>query len=157
MKKSTLKSRAGSAAFIVALSGIGVVAFAAGAAASGLAPLPTPVGVHAAAGIPTTPMTVPSYKRNASGETYGSAAKANSVANEPDLIAVQATNGVIGFARKADLESGESFTSPAEALAWQAADAGKTQIINVYGADGTTVVGTFDITPSVGQVVKPSN
>lgn len=82
---------------------------------------------------------------NGVGETLG-------VQNEngtPDLIAVIATNGREGYARRDDLEEADGtaaardFESPEDALEWQAERAGKTFAIPVYEADGTTVIGEF--------------
>lgn len=80
---------------------------------------------------------------NARGQTYG-------VVNDrgtPDLIATTATNGRNGYVSREELDAadGGDVTSPAEALQDQANRAGKTITIPVYEADGTTVVGTFEI------------
>jgi hypothetical protein len=39
----------------------------------------------------------------------------------------------------------ESFTSPADALAWQETRKGKTYSVPVYESDGTTTIGEFVI------------
>ena len=82
---------------------------------------------------------------NGDGNTYG-------VQNEngvPDLIAVSATNGRIGYAKRTDLNeadgttAAEHFTTAQEALRWQEENAGRSVSIPVYEEDGTTVVGSF--------------
>jgi hypothetical protein len=77
---------------------------------------------------------------NANGNTYG-------VANEngsPDLTAVVATNGRTGYVYTNDL-NGPLPTSPAEALAQQEANEGKTRVFPVYKSDGETKVGEFEV------------
>jgi hypothetical protein len=60
-----------------------------------------------------------------------------------------ATNGAVGYVYKRDLDrangddAAKSFTSPADALAWQAADGGRDHTVPVYALDGVTVVGEF--------------
>lgn len=79
---------------------------------------------------------------NAAGQKFG-------VQNEngvPDLIAVYASNGLRGYAFATDLERnpwGTEPTSPAHALALQAAHAGEQISVPVYESDGTTVIGEF--------------
>lgn len=82
---------------------------------------------------------------NARGETYG-------VENEkgtPDLIAVFATNGKQGYASARDTAAatGGQPTSPEDAAARSAANAGKTRTVPVYESDGTTLLGQFPIGP----------
>ncbi len=80
---------------------------------------------------------------NARGETYGVAGEGS----EPDLIAAIATNGREGYVRRSALDAaaGANASTPAEALAWQDAHAGKTFYIPVYESDGETVIGTFAV------------
>lgn len=106
-------------------------------------------------------MPDPAYPRNASGQTYGSAARANSPANEPDLILVVADDGKEGYVRKADLdrangmEAAKGFKSPAEALAWQAnARAQGNQVIPVFDMDGKKRIGTFTVYVTEGEIVN---
>lgn len=89
---------------------------------------------------------------NAGGQTYGSAAAAKSPADEPDLILVYATNGKLGYSLRTDLE-GDTPSTPEEALAEQAARAGKGVTVPVYLSDGKTQIGEFDIggTPHVEE------
>lgn len=88
------------------------------------------------------------WRVNAAGETFGNYKEG---AGEADLMSATATNGERGYIRKteADFVNGttamEGFTSPADALAWQEATAGKTYSIPVYESDGTTVIGEFRI------------
>jgi hypothetical protein len=42
----------------------------------------------------------------------------------------------------------KKFSSPEDALAWQAAQAGKSTTINVYQSDGRSVIGVFVIQPA---------
>jgi hypothetical protein len=102
-------------------------------------------------------MPAATYATNAEGLTYGSAYGANSVANEPDLIRVLASNGLTGYAYKSQLEADASFTSPGRALAWQEGNAGKTETVPVYESDGVTTIGQFIIEPSQGSIAKPGD
>jgi len=83
------------------------------------------------------------WATNDSGQTYG-------VANDhgtPDLVAVIATDGTPGYALAADLAAAEgpTFTSPADALAWQNTHHGDAASVPVYKSDGKTVVGEFRV------------
>lgn len=82
------------------------------------------------------------WPRNQRGQTYGSGLDAMSPEDEPDLIRVEATNGETGYANRTDLEA-PAPASPAEAVAQQAARAGKPDIIPVYEVDGVTQIGEF--------------
>lgn len=78
---------------------------------------------------------------NAAGQTYG-------IQNEngvPDLIAVHASNGLRGYAFATDVDNpwGTEPTSPAHALALQAAHDGEQISVPVYESDGSTVIGEF--------------
>ena len=85
----------------------------------------------------------------AKGQTFGSAADAPSLEQEPDLILVVATNGAEGYVLRADLNTAngqaaaESFTSPEEALVWQETEGREDRLIPVYERDGTTLIGSF--------------
>lgn len=86
---------------------------------------------------------------NANGDTYG-------VANEdgqPDLVSVYATNGRTGYAFTTELDGPEP-TSPADGLAQQEANEGKSRTIPVYESDGETQIGEFVIGP--GWTEPPS-
>lgn len=79
---------------------------------------------------------------NAHGQTYG---VTGSEQGDPDLVAVTATNGKDGYAYATDLQGGPMPTSPADAIAQQEANQGRTHSIPVYESDGTTVIGEFTI------------
>lgn len=83
---------------------------------------------------------------NANGDTYG----VTNDDGDPDLVAVQATNGRSGYAYATEIE-GPTPTSPAEALAQQEANEGKSRSIPVYESDGETVIGEFVMGPGVGR------
>lgn len=134
---------------------LGGLGLAAGAAASGVPPVLTPAGISVQPGTASRPMPAATYATNSKGLTYGSAYGANSVANEPDLIRVLASNGLTGYAYKSQLEADASFTSPAQALAWQEANAGKTETVPVYESDGVTAIGQFVNEPSKGSITTP--
>ncbi|WP_324654030.1 hypothetical protein [Georgenia sp. H159] len=83
---------------------------------------------------------------NGRGETFGTT---GSPEGEPDLIAVEATNGKFGYVYREELDeaTGETaardFTSPEDALEWQERNRGRTHTLPVYLADGTTQIGEF--------------
>ena len=89
-------------------------------------------------------MAPPTYARNAEGLSYGSAADATALENEPDLILVVATNGKQGYVYKTQLEPTPA-SNPAQATEMMKAK--KTQAdpaqIPVYLADGKTQIGWF--------------
>jgi hypothetical protein len=95
-------------------------------------------------------MSAPKYRLNAKGLSYGSIASAPSEDAAPDLVLVVASNGKNGYAYETDLAKaeGSGFTTPEEALAWQAANAGKSQSVPVYQSDGVTVIGDFVVSSS---------
>ncbi len=76
---------------------------------------------------------------NANGDTYG---VLGSDAGEPDLVAVEATNGRSGYVYASEL-AGYTPTSPDDAAAWMAEHGDEVRIIPVYESDGETVVGEF--------------
>lgn len=78
---------------------------------------------------------------NAKGETYG----VENVNGSPDLIAVVATNGKVGYAYAAEMDAawGPEPTSPEHALQMQEERAGTTVSVPVYQSDGETVIGEF--------------
>lgn len=81
---------------------------------------------------------------NEDGQTFG-------VVNgkgAPDLVAVLATNGKVGYASARALE-GPTPTSPSEALAWQ--DGAQLDVdVPVYESDGRTVIGKFVVQRPAG-------
>jgi hypothetical protein len=82
------------------------------------------------------------WPRNAAGQTYGSGLQAVSPADEPDLIKVEATNGMVGYSLRTDLEEPDP-ASPEEAVRIQAARGGEPREISVYRVDGKTKIGVF--------------
>lgn len=90
---------------------------------------------------------------NAEGDTYGALNENGS----PDMVAVEATNGTLGYAYRTDLEdangttASKTFKSPADAIAWQEARKGKNFVIPVYDSTGKTVVGEFVISAGGGN------
>ena len=87
-------------------------------------------------------LAVTNYPKNAQGLTYGSDLYAKSPQDVPDLLLAMATNGKEGYVLRTDLEE-PMPTSPQEALAQQAARAGKDRVIPVYELDGITQIGVF--------------
>lgn len=75
---------------------------------------------------------------NATGETYGVQRNGKT----PDLVAVFTTDGKLGYAYATELD-GPVPTSPADALAQQEAQAGRSRSVSVYESDGETVIGEF--------------
>ena len=65
---------------------------------------------------------------NANDQTYGSSLFATCPEDEPDLILAEATNGKVGYISRVEAEAvdGSTVKTPEEALAWQAANEGKT-------------------------------
>lgn len=135
------------------------------ACASAAAVLGLGVGsaVGASPGTPEGPYsaTAPSYDKNDSGQTYGSAARATSPETEPELIQVEATNGRTGYVEKAALdaasgaEAATTFKSPEEALRWQEAQRSVGPVtLPVYTSDGVTVIGEF-VTGVAYQPTEP--
>jgi len=139
---------------VIVLGSLGLAA--GGALAVSLPPTPAPAGVTAADGQATTPMPAPHYGKNAAGQTYGLIASAAAASQSPDLVLVVATNGKQGYVTASDLATAEGtgFSSPQEALAWQAAQNGQSQSIPVYKSDGTTRIGDFTLEVTVGRAVN---
>ena len=83
---------------------------------------------------------------NAKGQTYGSEAKAKSTADVPDLIAVMATNGKIGYCLDSQLNAKPESPKTAEEAETQLRNAlCKGKVIPVYDSDGVTKIGVFQI------------
>jgi hypothetical protein len=91
--------------------------------------------------LPDPPLPAESvYPTNASGDTFG---PNKPLVEDPDLMAVLATNGKVGYCYRKDLE-GPMPTSPAEAIASN--DRGlRGYTIPVYESDGTTQIGVFQV------------
>lgn len=81
---------------------------------------------------------------NEQGKSFGAVDEASSLADEPDLILVQATNGRFGYVPKAELNP-PLPASPAEAVALQDARPAGGKLIPVFAVDGVTVVGQFRV------------
>lgn len=116
---------------VVALVAVIVAAYFAIGADAGFAPPPSGVSTK--------------WPKNASGVTYGSSGTAVSLEDEPELIAIEATNGKRGYSYKTDLDE-PMPTSPAAAVARQKAKAlagYKPEFIPVYKVDGLTQIGVF--------------
>lgn len=81
---------------------------------------------------------------NAKGETFGVQRNGKS----PDLIALYTTDGTQGYAYVKDLDGRFPLpTSPADALAQQEADGGRSHPIPVYESDGETIIGEYTTGP----------
>ncbi len=86
------------------------------------------------------------FERNAAGQTFGSELDAATPADAPDLIEAYATNGALGYLKKADL-FGAGPASPQAALAAQVTG---PRVIPVVARDGVTPVGVFELTVMTG-------
>jgi len=82
------------------------------------------------------------YEKNENGETFGSALSAETIGHEPDLIAAIGTNGVEGYVRSSDFDTG--VTSPEEAIAYMNSIIDSIAI-PLYDVNGSTVLGEFVI------------
>jgi len=97
------------------------------------------------------------WATNANGDTYG----AQNEKGLPQLVAVKATNGLMGYVYNAELEDATgmtaalSFKTREEALAWQEKQKGKRISIPVYESDGKTVIGEFLISNDDESTVVP--
>ena len=79
---------------------------------------------------------------NAKGETFGVQRHGKS----PDLIAIVTTDGKQGYAYVKDLDW-PAPTSPADALAQQKANEGRSRSVPVYESDGETIIGEYSRGP----------
>lgn len=77
------------------------------------------------------------YPVNDAGETYGPDVKDSE--EEPDLILVDAGDGVVGYIKKADINNGAS--SLEEAREWEPS----SYVVPIYLEDGCTQIGEFEI------------
>ncbi|MEG0614756.1 MAG: hypothetical protein RR540_03290, partial [Oscillospiraceae bacterium] len=87
------------------------------------------------------------FSTNQRGETYGSSVNISSCEDWPDLVAAVGDNGIEGYIRTSE-SMGDKPSSPEEALENQEArikSGNVTRTINLYGADGITVIDTFTI------------
>lgn len=102
------------------------------------------VGTGVTAALAANGATDVTFSTNATGQTFGSALNARSVAEEPDLILVEATNGKQGYVKKSELEPPASLKTPEDNIAYSKQnEAGRT--LTVYASDGKTVVGEFKV------------
>jgi hypothetical protein len=95
------------------------------------------------------------FPQNATGLTYGSSLGALNETGVPDLVLVIATNGKQGYVYKSALNAadGSNVSTLQEAAAWDAAGANVSHTIAVYAEDGTTVIGSFTISPASSGAV----
>ena len=91
------------------------------------------------------------WATNAHGQTYG---VTNDHGQEPDLLAVIATNGKEGYARTTEL-NGPVPANPAQAQQWSQQDSGHSHAVPVYASDGTTKIGDFDM-PGIARTGAPA-
>ncbi|MFT4125921.1 MAG: hypothetical protein QM662_06785 [Gordonia sp. (in: high G+C Gram-positive bacteria)] len=99
-------------------------------------------GISGAQGEPPAPG--PESGTNSNGQTYGSAEGVNSDAELPDLIAVYATNGRLGYLKQADYLPPQRSLDDVLRLPERAGELrapGRT--VPVYAEDGKTVIGEF--------------
>lgn len=94
----------------------------------------------------------PEFPINQYGETYGSALKATSPDNEPDLIKAYGIDGTLGYVKSSDLKGVQPKT-PQEALDLQAKTPSSRKI-PLYESDGKTVIGEFQINKGEGVEIK---
>jgi len=121
------------------------IAVAAGVAVAGL------LGTVALAGgfdpdpahLPDPPLPAESvYPMNASGDTFG---PNKPLVEEPDLMAVMATNGKVGYCYRTELVgSHQPPGTPEEAVAGNEATL-RGRMIPVYESDGVTQIGVFQV------------
>lgn len=85
------------------------------------------------------------FDTNKYGETYGETDPDSG--EEPDLMAVIATNGREGYIKKKefDKKAGGNVSSPEEAVEYEKRTAGKTVKLPVYNKDGDIVIGFFEV------------
>lgn len=87
------------------------------------------------------------YPTNAAGETYGTS---EPLVEEPDLVAAIGRHGVHGYLRTSDID-GDPPDTPEEA-AEQTKRGLRGYTVPLYGANGVTVVGEFQVGGSDGQM-----
>ncbi|CAM3299036.1 hypothetical protein HP548_12015 [Paenibacillus taichungensis] len=84
------------------------------------------------------------YPINEQGQTLGEGPLMPGKTQEPDLIKAENENGVQGYIKTSDLESGA--TSPEEALDYQKSkDSSEFRYIPLYKSDGKTIIGEFKV------------
>lgn len=147
-------NRKGRRSAVLLVVGAAVLGTVGGAAFAQGVLIPAGVAMHEG-GEPAAAI-VPTYPKNARGQTYGSVSDAVLPQHEPDLIRVRAASGKEGYVAKETLDEaiGAHVSSPAEAVAWQRrqdAATWNTLTIPVFKSDGTTQVGTFEVSRSLAS------
>lgn len=94
------------------------------------------------------------YPKNASGQTYGSAALASIVGHDPDLIAVRGVNNVRGYVKNEDLNP-EINTAADYQKYLEELDSNDWKI-PLYNQDGS-VIGKFEVSKSEDVVPNAQN
>ncbi|SEB27642.1 hypothetical protein [Paenibacillus sp. 276b] len=95
-------------------------------------------------GSSTEEVQIPAYPTNEQGQTYGEGPLLPGKTQEPDLINAENENGIEGYIKSSDLESGA--TTPEEALQYQESiNAPELRSIPLYKLDGETIIGEFKI------------
>ncbi len=84
---------------------------------------------------------------NKNGETYGSLSDVDIASEELDLIAARGVDGTLGYIRFKDFNGGDMPKSPREAIERNEL-ANEPRCISLYGSDGETVLGVFEISKS---------
>jgi hypothetical protein len=87
--------------------------------------------------------SLPDYKFNKNGQTYGSSMLASTKGYEPDLISAIGEDGTEGYVYAIDL-NGTIPKTPEEAIKLTAQRA-DSRMISLYKNDGKTIIGTFKI------------
>jgi len=93
------------------------------------------------------------FPTNAKGLSYGSCAFTKTPEEEPDLILVEADNGMVGYCYRKDLSPVPHGPEEAEALMEQSM---KGREIPVYTSDGVTQIGVFTSGGSDSEVTATS-
>lgn len=127
--------------FVVALVASTLLAFQ-GAAQGQAEEQPLPPGVHEnGVVVPPVQQDKPDYPTNAAGQTYGPGESGVFDYNWPDLVRVLSEEGKEGYVYREQLVA-PMPTSPEDAALISEAFEGE-RTLEVYEADGVTVIGTF--------------
>jgi hypothetical protein len=89
----------------------------------------------------------PEYPTNGSGMTYGSLSDAVSPQTEPDLVAAVGDNGEEGYVKSSDIAPTIPLNPEAAVRAQNSDEYRKSKKVPLYAVDGSTVIGTFTLTP----------
>lgn len=95
----------------------------------------------------TRSQTRTEYPTSESDTTYGSLADAVSPETEPDLVAAVGDNGEEGYVKASDIAPLIPLNPEDAVRAQGSAEFRKSMIVPLYEADGSTVIGTFTLTP----------